>query len=222
MAARAKLRKEGGAEGDFGGASSTPESKGQDSSLSQADVVENPSHDNLTGPSIVDYGVSDMDRVTALMDKGYVAYDAHRWHDAIQSFGDAEKLASKAMERAGLPETLIASLLNHRSRALGNVALTYETLGEHKLAIGAYKPCIEILEGRGDDVKAIKVLNNMGIAYMKLDDFKNALKSHQAMREKMEKVGSSPSEIALVDRRLTVIKAKIDIYGNAAISPAKE
>ena len=44
---------------------------------------------------------------------------------------------------------------------------------------------------------------------LKLEDFENALQCHEDLRQKMQSSGSSPEELALVDRRLDVITSKI-------------
>ena len=143
--------REDGAEGE-----NAEKREGVDDKVAEPTEVER----GVESPSTRDSRDSDLDRVAALMDKGYEAYDSHEWQDAIACFSDAERLAQLALKSGHLSNESRGALLNHRGRALGNVA-TYETLGDHARAIAAYKPCIEILEQRGEEAKAVKVLNNM-------------------------------------------------------------
>ena len=111
---------------------------------------------------------------------------------------------------------------SYEGRALGNLASTYEYLCRYQEALDSYEPCLEIMREIGDREKEIKVLNNMGVATLSLNNFEKSLEYHKQMYERMQEPPAfSAHRLRQVQKRLRLIKDKIDSpLAAAGASPA--
>ena len=148
-------------------------------------------------------------RLGELFTAGYALYDLHKCQDAIDKFTAALEVAKEFTAQAKT-EAMRQRFRSYEGRALGNLASTHEYLCRFAEALESYEPCLEIMREINDREKEIKVLNNMGVATLNLNDFERSLEYHKQMYKRMKEPPAYNSHrLKQVKKRLRLIQDKM-------------
>jgi tetratricopeptide (TPR) repeat protein len=117
-----------------------------------------------------------------LIHEGTLLYEKSQWKDAANKWTEALKIFRKIGDVAG------------GARALGNIGVVYDSLGQYTEALGYYQQALEIARKIGDVAGEANDLGNIGIVYDRLGQYTEALGYYQQALEIARKIGDVAGE----------------------------
>ena len=106
-------------------------------------------------------------RADELMQQGIDQFQVSRFRDALQSWQSALKLYREIGHRAG------------EGRALGNLGVAYENLGEYQRAINLYEQLLVIARETGDRPGEGSAFGNLGNVYNRSGQYQRAINFYE-------------------------------------------